>query len=199
MPEGQFRDTRIEELMGELSQVQASRIGSILNTVTEINTARQDIIAHSKEEYEKMTAAQQSQAKARAEQMEAALRGSLAKALEHPLYKKSEDAEWNKDVDTRLQRAEQIARSSISIEDSAKIVLDHLALPVLQKQLDASKAEAEKLKAQIADFTAANPGIVSRSKEVGVDEGGGVPVKINPGSNPMEAARAWMKSLPKFG
>jgi hypothetical protein len=78
-------------------------------------------------------------------------------------------------------------------------VLDHLALPVLQKQLDASKAEAEKLKAQIEDFSQSNPHLVSRSKEVGVDEGGGTPVKINPGSNPMEAARAWMKSLPKFG
>jgi len=199
MPEGNFRDARIEELMGELSQVQAARIGSILNSVTEINTARQDIIAHSKEEYDKMTAAQQAQSDSRTAQMEAALKNSLAKAPEHPLYKKSEDTEWNKDVDARIKQVETIARSSLSVADSTKIVLDHLALPVIQKQLDASKAEVEKLKAQIADFTAANPGIISRSKETGLDEGGGTPIKINPGSSPMEAARSWMKSLPKFG
>ena len=98
MPEGNFRDARIEELMGELSQVQAARIGSILNSVTEINTARQNTIAHSKEEYDKMTAAQQAQAKARTDAMESALKDSLAKAGEHPLYKKSEDAEDRKSV-----------------------------------------------------------------------------------------------------
>jgi hypothetical protein len=127
------------------------------------------------------------------------LKDSLAKAPEHPLYKKSEDAEWNKDVDARLQRAEQLARSSLSVGDSTKIVLDHLALPVVWKQLESSKAEVENLKAQIQDFTQANPGLVSRSKEGSIDDGTGIPVRINPGSNPMEAARAWMKSLPKFG
>lgn len=199
MPEGKFRDARIEELMENLSPVQTSRIGAILNTVTEINAQKQDLIAHSKEEFDKMTAAQQAQVKSRADAMEAELRASLSKAPEHPLYKKSEDAEWNKDVDTRLQRAEQLARASLSVSDSTKIVLDHLALPVVQKQLDASKAEVEALKAQIADFTSANPNIVSRPKEASVDDGGGTPIKINAGSTPMDAARSWMKSLPKFG
>lgn len=199
MPEGKFRDARIEELMETLSPVQTSRIGAILNSVTEINTAKQDIIAHSKEEYDKMTAAQQAQVKARQEATEKELKASLAKAGEHPFYKKTEDAEWNKDVDARLKRAEELAHSTIPVAESTKIVLDHLALPVVQKQLDAAKAEVEKLKAQIADFTSANPGIVSRSKEAAGEEEQGTPVKINPGSNPMEAARAWMKSLPRFG
>jgi hypothetical protein len=198
MPEGQFRDARIEELMGELSQVQAARIGSILNSVTEINTARQDVITHSKEEYDKMTAAQKSQADSRTAQMEAALKDSLAKAPEHPLYKKSEDAEWNKDVDARLKQAEQLARASLSVGDSTRIVLDHLALPVVQKQLDSSKAEVEKLKAQIQDITQSNPGIVSRSREASTDDGG-TRVQIRHGSSPMEAAASWVKSLPKFG
>lgn len=198
MPDGKFKDARVEELMAELSPVQVSRIGGILNTVTEINAQREDIIKHSKEEYDKMTSAQQAAQKQQEEAMESALKESLAKAPEHPHYKRTEDAEWNKDVDARLQRAEQLARSRLSVGDSTKIVLDHLALPVVEKQLASAKAEVEKLKAQIADLAGANPGIVSRGTEGSVDDGGGVPVKITPGSNPMEAARSWMKSLPKF-
>lgn len=198
LPDGKFKDARVEELMGELSQVQISRIGAILNNVTEINNQRQDIIKNAREEYEKMTAAQQSQTKQQAEAMEQALKESLSKAGEHPLYQKSEDAEWNKDVETRLQQAEKLARSPLSVGDSTRIVLDHLALPVVQKQLDSTKAEVEKLKAQIADFTKSNPELASRTAEIPLDEGGGTPIKINAGSSPMDAARAWMKSLPKF-
>lgn len=199
LPDGKFKDARVEELMETLSPVQISRIGSILNAVTEINGQRQEIIKNAGEEYAKMTTAQQEQAKKRSDQMESALKESLAKAPEHPLYKKSEDAEWNKDVDARLKQAETLARSSLSVGDSTKIVLDHLALPVVQKQLESSKAEIEKLKGQIADFTGANPGISSRTPEPGLDEGGGTPIKIQSGSSPMDAARNFMKSLPKFG
>lgn len=198
-PETTLRNARLDELMENLTPVQISRIGSILNAVTEINGQKQEIIKNAGEEYAKMNAAQQEQSKKRSEAMESALKDSLAKAPEHPLYKKSEDSEWNKDVDTRIKQAETLARSSLSVADSTKIVLDHLALPVVQKQLESSKAEIEKLKGQIADFTGANPGISSRTPEPGLDEGGGQPIKIQSGSNPMDAARSWMKSLPKFG
>lgn len=199
MQDGKFRDSKIEELMETLTPVQVARMGSVLNSLSEISGQRQEIIKNAGEEYAKMNAAQQEQSKKRSEAMESALKESLAKAPEHPLYKKSEDAEWNRDVDARIKQAETLARSSLSVADSTKIVLDHLALPVVQKQLESSKAEIEKLKGQIADFTGANPGISSRTPESGLDEGGGQPIKIQSGSNPMDAARSWMKSLPKFG
>ncbi len=199
IPEGKFRDARIDELMETLSPVQTSRIGAILNAVSEINGQKQDIIKNAGEEHAKMTAAQAEQSKKRGEAMEAALKDSLAKASEHPLYKKSEDAAWNKDVDERLQQAEALARSSLSVSDSTNIVLNHLALPVVKKQLEASKVEIEKLKGQIADLTGANPGLKSRSTEPGLDDGGGTPVKIASGTSPMDAARSWVKSLPRLG
>lgn len=199
MQDGKFRDAKIEELMEPLTPVQVARMGSILNSIFEINTLKQEIIKNAGEEHAKMTAAQQEQSKKRAESMEAALKESLAKAPEHILYKKTEDVEWNKDVDARLKQAETLARSSLSVADSTKIVLDHLALPVIQKQLESSRAEIEKLKGQIADFTGANPGISSRTPEPGLDEGGGQPVRIQSGSNPMEAAKSWIKSLGRLG
>src|SRR5439155_855272 len=53
LPESDYRNAKVEELMAELTPVAGNRLGSILNAVDELRAEREGEVARAREDYEK--------------------------------------------------------------------------------------------------------------------------------------------------
>ena len=195
-PDTEWRSQQLEALMGDLSPMQQSRLGSVLNSLEEIRAEREGEVARAREDYEKATTKAQAEAKARSESARSEaenLFGSVVKAAqaENPIFQPRDgDEAWNKAVAERVTEAKRLMFEQHKPDVLAKAALNAVAYPALLESYQSLLSEIDKLKAQVTQLSSASPGIARREGERANGHPAAAPAK--PGSRPMEAARSWM-------
>lgn len=207
MPEGAWKTARLEELSADLSHVQASRLGSVLNSIEEIEAERRNEVARAKTDYEA------AQAKATTEQKEARERTSAeANARFEAVVKQASDPKegialfqlrdgdeaWNKAVKARIDGARATLfggnGNGQSPDNLIRKALLAEAFPSLLESYNTMLTEIGALKAQVDKLTKATPTIDTRTPANGAG-GGTRETQTKPGSRPMEVAADWMRGL----
>jgi hypothetical protein len=207
LPDGAWKTARLEELSTDLSPVQASRLGGVLNAIEEIEAERRSEVARAKGDFET------AQAKAAAESTAARERTTAeAHALFESMVKQAGDAKdgialfqlkdgdeaWNKAVKERVDGARATLFGGTN--GSAKPAPDNLirkallaeAFPALLENYNALLTASEALKAQVEKLTKATPTVEARTATGGPGRET-TPSKV--GSRPMDVAREWITGL----
>ena len=200
MPESEYRNMRIEELMGELSPMAANRLGSIINTVDELRTEREQEIAKAREDYDKMSARQQAEQQAAQSAQRANAEKLFADTLAEAqagglpmLAPKEGDAAWNAAVEQRVARAKAILFGQEPPDQLVRSALAAVSFPAILESHAALAAENEQLRAQVAQLRTATP-TTSRGTAPATPGGGDRPAPKT-GSRPMQAAAEWIGLL----
>lgn len=200
MPDSEYRNMRIEELMGELSPMAANRLGSIINTVDELRTEREQEITKAREDYDKMSARQQAEQQAALASQRASAEKLFADTLAEAqagglpmLAPKEGDAAWNAAVDQRVARAKAILFGQEPPDQLVRSALAAVSFPAILESHAALAAENEQLRAQVAQLRTATP-TTSRGTAPATP-GGGDRQPAKTGSRPMQAAAEWIGLL----
>jgi hypothetical protein len=163
LPEGDYKDSQMDEFLSELSSFKAGRLSAVTNNLTAIETERQTEIKKAHENFDKIQAEQASGLQQRQKQMESLVEESIKGLTEGerslPIFQtKQGDDEWNKCVTERLALAKQISLYGVKDpKDYVQIIAQGVTFPALLSQLDTTQKEVEQLKSQLKDLTAANP------------------------------------------
>lgn len=204
LPEGDYRDAKIQEVFDTLSPLQQSRLGSVTNALSEIQAERQTEVARSRENFEKMQTEQKTaQERTAAESNKAAqdaVNDALAKAQDPKtglfLFQKQEGNEaWNKEVDSRIAGFKHLATGPATREQRIQACRDAAAFPAVLRYAQERDAEIAKLTAQVKSLSAVQPSPGGKGNATPENNGTPVPIKINSGSRPMEASKAWIANI----
>ena len=178
LPDNGYRQEKIDELVGTLSPIQQSRIGSVLNSLEEIEFERSNQIEQAKKDYvayqEKTktdSENKQKEAKTKAETMFS----SVVSTLQNPkdkdglfIFQKQEgDEEWNKGVQERLDYAKNLLFGNQQPEALMKAALHASALPGVVKAYQNLVEKVKGLEEQVKGMTAAQPSLESRATKEG--------------------------------
>lgn len=195
-PDTEWRSQQLEALMGDLTPMQQSRLGSVLNSLEEIRAEREGEVARAREDYEKATTKAQAEAKARSESARSEaenLFGNVVKAAqaENPIFQPRDgDEAWNKAVAERVTEAKRLMFEQHKPDVLAKAALNAVAYPALLESYQSLLSEIDKLKAQVTQLSSASPGIARREGERA--NGHPAAAALPAGSRPMAAAKSWM-------
>jgi hypothetical protein len=195
LPDGQYKDAQIEEMLINLSPLQQSRFGSVLNSMSEIEGERQSEITRSKENFDKLKSDQAAAREQQSKGIEKAFNEAAIKAQEsNPVFKKREgDHAWNTEVEKRLETARNLFfGKGVKSEQVIQASLDAASLPAILTGYEAMYKENERLKSQISELSKASPSIQSRETS---SDGSPKPVAIKVGMRPNEATNAWVRSV----
>jgi len=198
LPEGEYKNAQIEELMVNMTPLQQSRFGSVLNSVAEVEAERQSEIAKGRENYDRMVEEQKGAQAERAKAVDKAFNDAALKAQDTKegnfLFQKREgDHDWNRQVEERLSLAKNLLMGKgVTQEQVIAASFYAAATPALLAGYDALHAENEALKQQVAELSKAAPTLQSteHSSEAAAQT---VPVRV--GSRPDEVIRGWVKGL----
>lgn len=198
LPDGPYRDSQIETMLAELTPLQQSRFGAVVNALSEIQSERASEVAKARDNYTKLQSEEQERVKSRQTEIQKTVESVIAKAQSKEgmaAYQlKDGDEAWNKAVSARLDSAKAIMFGQATLEQIARAALDAAASPALLQQVQSLMDENTKLQEQVKSLTSATPRASGGASET---PSGDQPqrVEIKTGSNPMEAAAAWTKSL----
>lgn len=203
LPEGEYRDARLEELMGNLTPMQSTRLGGVLNALSEIGAERQSEVAKGRENFDKMMAEQKAGAdRIQAENTKAAneaVNAVIAQAQDPKsglfLFQKKEGNEaWNKEVDARIAAFKHLSLGPATREQRVMACRNAAAFPAIVKYAQERDAEVATLKEQVKALSAAQPGAGSGNEP---PAGDAPPAKlaVNPGTRPMDVTKAWTANV----
>lgn len=199
MPDGEYKDSQIEQLTQDLTPLQQSRLGGVLNSLSEINNEKQSEIANARANLSKIQEQNQSQQKQRLTELEGVMNSVLSKAQDPKsgiaLFQTKEgDDNWNNGVKSRLETARAIFSGQLKPEQVALAARDAAAFPVVLEYTKHLQSELTKRDEQIKSLSAASPSVQSNEKaDKSTDSQ--QPVKIKAHSNPMDAARSFAQVL----
>lgn len=204
LPDGAWKTSRIEELSVEISSVAASRLGSVLNAIEEIDLERKGEVARAKTDFES------AQAKANAETTAARERTTAeANARFEAVVKQASDPKegfamfqardgdeaWNKAVKERIDGARQTLfggnGNGTSPDTLIRKALVAEAFPVLLESYNTLLTQVGALKEQVSKLTSATPTIEARPASAAGAQDNRLPA----GSRPMAVAADWMRGL----
>lgn len=198
MPDGDFKDTQLEELISDLSPIKQSQVGAAINELSRIESERQGEIANAKANYEKVMADQQGQAQSAYKQAEQ-LVDSVIKELSEGdkampfLQSRKDDENWNKDVQQRLELTKRISLGGTKDpKDFVKIIANGLGLPVVLTQLDTALSRIAELEAQNASLSAAQP---KTGEGAGAAPSGDLTEEMPKNANPQDITRWWGRQV----
>lgn len=202
-PEGAWRDSQMDDFIADLNPMQQSRLGGVINALSEIGMEREREIANAKTTYERMTTehktAQERQQKEFKDNAEKAFSSELSSLedAKNPagfLFQKKDGNEaWNKEITERVESAKNLLFGKSNPETLTRAAFHAAAFPAVLKYAIERSEQVGKLEAQVKALTASNPTAESHGNENG--NGGAGPVTIKPGTNPMQAADAWVRGL----
>ncbi len=207
LPEGAWKNARIEELSADLTHVAASRLGGVMNAIEAIEAEKRGEVARAKSDYEA------AQTKATADQTAARERGAAeAQARFDAIVKQASDPKdgialfqlrdgdeaWNAAVKARIEgaRATLFGGSNGKGLDQEALIRKALvaeAFAPLLESYQTALSEATALKAQVEKLTKAAPTVEAR--QTGGSVGGRETTPTKPGSRPMEVAADWIRGL----
>lgn len=202
LPDGQYKDSQLEEIMGELGTVSQTRIGGVINSLAQINQERDTEIANAKTNYEKLTAEEAAKAerntKAQREQAEKTFSDTVALAQDPKdglaiFQKKDGDEKWNTEVQQRVDLAKNLMFGSLKQDQVARAALYAVGFPSVLKWATEMGDENKKLQAQVKELSSASPRV--SGGDVKPVEGENIPIQHKSGVSPFEASAAWTKNL----
>ncbi len=206
MPDSGYKSARLEELSADLSPVQASRLGGVLNAIEEIEADRRGEVARAKTDFEAAQAkatAEQTATRQRTNEEAAARFDAVVKQASDPkdglamFQTRDGDEAWNKEVKARIEGAKATlfgGAGAPSQEAMMKKALLAEAFPALLDSYSTMLTELAAVKAQVDKLTNATPTVQSRTATNG-ERGGAAPAQSKPGSRPMEVAADWIRGL----
>lgn len=199
LPEGEYRDAKVEELMSTLSPLQANRLGGVLNNLTSINQERSAALTEAQTIYEQIQSQTKATREAQSKQMETertkAFDTVLSEAVTaNEFFKKGEDVTTNQTVDQRIATAKSLMFENKPHADIAKAAMYAAAFPASLRRIEALSTENTQLKEQITKLSAAGPKLEPGQARPAADAGLPSRPKVNPGMSPMAASRAWMET-----
>jgi hypothetical protein len=203
MPEGEYKDTQLDEFTADLTSMAAARIGGVVNSLAILENERQGEIKKSQENFRQM---QETEAKRVADQgvmlnkaVDSVLLAAQNAKNGHPAFQKREgQEEWNKAVDQRVQ----VVRNLFSGKGSADSILRLIVAgtgsePVLEENL-ALRDQLAKAQEQIKSLSAAQPNARVQNTETTTNGNEPRKVLIAPGSSPRQAMAPWVANLPRL-
>lgn len=203
LPDGEYKELRIEEIFADLSPMQQSRFTLRLENLQSIERERQSEIAKAGESRAKLQAEQKSSAERRTTEGKK-LFVDVVKSMQDPkdgmvIYQLREgDEAWNTQVKDAITEAERLffGHPDKKPADMIKATLNAAAFPVLLKSYEQNMRvrdeKISKLEAQVKELSAAQP---STGKVAAAEGGSETPPRINRSMSPMEASAAWLKGL----
>lgn len=210
MPDSEFRTERINELVGNLSVMQQSRIGSVLNSLEQINSERASEIVKAKTDFEKVsTFEKQRQEQAQQESIQKAqsVFDSFVKSAQDPqtglmtFQKKDGDSAWNNEVEARVQSARELLFGKASPETMIQAAIRAVSLPAVLTSHKAALDKIATLESQVKALTASTPGGGGSSAEQRTNGAAAEQRQDNLGKGRATSAKAaavdWMASLNK--
>lgn len=201
LPDGAWKTARIEELSIDLSPVSASRLGSVLNAIEEIDSERKGEVARAKTDYEAAQAKATTEANAVRERTAADANArfeAVVKQAGDPkegialFQPRDGDDAWNKSVKERIDGARATLFSGNGNPDTLiRKALAAEAFPALLDSYNTLLTQVGALKEQVSKLTSATPTIEARPAA------GGAAARepLKPGSRPMAVAEDWMRGL----
>jgi hypothetical protein len=205
LPDGSLREERISELFGVLTPLQQSRLGGIVNQISNIQAERSNEIKKSKDTFAAMQKQKENEAGAKIEGFKTMFDAESKKLqADHPAFQKRQgDDAWNAEVDQRIEQTKNyLFGNNMKPEQIVRAAADAVALPAILKQAQAQLLEIETLKKQVAELSSASPRIASdkSSEAAPAANGERTHTKAPAGSRPMDLLAAeWMKNLPAIG
>lgn len=211
LPNGNYKDSQIEELVADLTPLQQSRIGAVINDLASIEAERQDEIGKAAKHKETLTSQQQEAQKQRQAKGEELFKTTLATLQSekdgNPLYRTRQgDDQWNAGLAKRVEQAKALFFGQ-GIKNPADIVraaLDAASMPTLIKHWQADLAEGEaklkakdgeiaKLQEQVKTLSAAQPNGGTTGQPAGTEAGKGP--RYKPGMHPFQVANAFADAM----
>lgn len=198
LPEGEFRDSKIEEFMGNLTPMQHTRLGGVLNSLAQISQERTAALDEARTNYDSIQAKTKAEQESAMNQYKATATQTFDATLsearkESPFFQTKEgDDAHNTEVTERIAIAKELMFDKKPLDQVAQAAMYAAAFPASLREIQSQKAEIEKLTAQVASLTAASPSLGTTKPT----ETGGNPVarpKVQPGMSPMAAAAEWTK------
>jgi len=204
LPDSEFRNARLEELMSNLSPAAQSRLGGIVNTVDALSLERVSEIERARSDFDSLQkrqiAEQQQSAAARKAQAEADFAAALADAQAHGFAmlqaKPATDPDapaWNSAVGQRVNAAKTLLFGQLPPAELARAALAAASFPALLQSHQALQAELAAALAQLAALRSATPTVQRGASEGPQNTATRTPPKV--GSRPMDAAADWLKAL----
>jgi hypothetical protein len=168
LPDNEYRQARLEEIVTTLSPIAQSRIGGVLNQLQEIEMDKENQIQLAKTDF---TASQEKARKdaesARATNIQKAESAfsTVVSTLQNPkdkdslfiFQKRDGDEEWNKGVDDRLKSAKDLLFGQQPPEQLMRAALHAAALPAMVSRYHEAQDKIKALEDQVAGLTAAQP------------------------------------------
>ena len=213
LPDNAYRQEKIEELVGQLSPIQQSRIGSVLNSLNEIEIEREGQIEQAKKDY----TAYQEKAKKDGETRQAELKSNVEKGFTTVLstlqnskdkdglfifQKQDGNEDWNKGVDERVAYAKNLIFGQNDPQALMRAAFHAAALPGVVKSYQTLLSQVQGLQEQVKGLTAAQPNLQSHTTPEGGEKApAGSPQKKGRGNflGGREQAGDWIKSLNETG
>lgn len=204
LPESEYRDGKIQELAEALDPLKQARLGSVINSLSQIQEERSSEIAKSRENFDQMQAEQKTSGeRAQAEAVKAAtdaINTALAQASDPKtglfLYQKKDGNEaWNKEVDARVQTFKHLALGNATMQQRAQACRDAAAFPAVLKYAQERDVEVIKLTEQVKALSAAQPSAAGKGNATPENNGSPAPMKVKTGMRPMDVSKEWISSM----
>jgi len=182
LPDNEYRQGKIDELVSTLSPIQQSRVGSVLNSLNEIEMEREGQIEQAKKDY----VAYQEKTKADGEKQKAELKtkvengfSTVLSTLQNPkdkdglfIFQEQEgNEEWNKGVEERINYAKNLIFGMNPPETLMRAVFHAAALPGVVKAYQTLLSQVNGLQEQVKGMTAAQPALESIAAPEGGEKG----------------------------
>lgn len=207
LPDNEYRQTRMEEIVSTLSPIQQSRVGSVLNSLQEIEMERDSQIEQAKKDYslyqEKAKLDAESAQKTAMQKAEASF-SAVISTVQNPkdkdglfIFQKQEgNEEWNKSVDDRVSYAKNLLFGQQQPESLMKAALHAAALPGVVKSYQIALDKIKALEEQVSGLTAAQPRMEGRAPlEGGEGAKPAQPKSKNPFMDGRGQAASWIKDI----
>ena len=209
LPDNEYRQNKIEELVSTLSPIQQSRVAGVLNSLNEIDIERDGQIEQAKKDYvkyqEDSKLAAEAKQKENMNKAEAAFTSVLS-TLQNPkdkdglfIFQKQEgNEEWNKGVEERTKYAKEMLFGKHDPQVLIRAAFHAAALPGVVKAYGALQEQLKGLEEQVKGMTASQPNLEAHSTPEGGEQapaGKGEKGKKGKFMGGREMAADWIKSL----
>lgn len=197
-PDSTLKDAQLEELISELTPLNQSRMGSVLNALSDIQTERSSEIARAKENYDKIQQEQldkiESEKKRITGMFDDTVKAWSDAAKGNPMFQlRTGDDAWNESVNKRIEGAKTLIFGQVQPEQAITSALNAMAYPEILKLSITQAEQIKKLEAQNKELSSASPTIKGKASET--ETGTAIPLKHKPGSSPQEAIGGWIKTI----
>lgn len=204
LPDGDWKNQQIRDFMAEFDVMEQSRIGGVLNSMTQIEQERQSALQVADKDYESMTTAQKEKDKQAQEAQQKNIASLIDRGITaitdpskgHPVFQRKEgDTAWNTAVEKRVDTVKQLLTGVVPPEKIFETAVNAVAYHQVLESHKSLVAENATLKKQVEALTSAQPSMEQSRGGGGNSEPQIAPPK--PGSRPMDLTTNWVQNMRK--